>query len=521
MAPIHVGGRTIFGNEATAPTGAGLGDEYYNSAEDKKYIYNGLAGEWQEVGAGSGGGGVGDSLYDQVILHIPGDTTTLEVSRYGQDLVPSQASITSGKFGNGIQLNATTGTAEYLKVEYSDGIAMGTNDFTMEGWVYISSTDTNLTANYRVFQQGANTTSGYGFFYNANEVYFGRTDEKLVQDPRSNWNDQWRHFAITRTNGTLRLFRDGTLIDTNSTTNASWNNSSTADLYFGVFPQTITSPRSNIIIDDIRFTRGTARYTATFTAPTAAFPQFNQTNIGTFSNPASNAQAIYNADASASAGAYFVSAGASGTVRTYCEFNSFGGWMLIAQGDGDNTSPIPTGTQEGVTKFCGGKKGRLADNVINNLTWTYCWMGLTDNDTDASGWTNGKNTMDAERQLFTTNGVKFSVAFNTQNSTLTGGNTDNGRNQVWSYKGIGGSSGSPLTGSPRQPSNGILNGAGSTDRTINNTNTYGISPHDAGIGGAWIFAGDGTSGGGNFNNGFDADHNNVAWTSRYCYWMVK
>ena len=52
MAPIHVGGRTIFGNEATAPTGAGLGDEYYNSAEDKKYIYNGLAGEWQEVGGG-------------------------------------------------------------------------------------------------------------------------------------------------------------------------------------------------------------------------------------------------------------------------------------------------------------------------------------------------------------------------------------------------------------------------------------------------------------------------------------
>ena len=146
---------------------------------------------------------------------------------------------------------------------------------------------------------------------------------------------------------------------------------------------------------------------------------------------------------------------------------------------------------------------------------------VTDNDTDGPGWTSGRNTMDPGRQLFTTSGTKFNIGFNTQNSTYTSGSTDNGRNQTWSYKGTGGSSGSSLTGSPRQPSGNVINGAGSTDYAIGNTNTYGVTPHDAGIGGAWIFASNGSTGGGNFNNGFGQDYNNVSWTTRYSYWFVK
>ena len=516
MAPIFVGGRRILGALSADPTtGLAAGDEYFNTTDNLKKVYNGT--DWEVVGAAASA--PGDSLYDQVTLHITGASTTTEVSRYGHPITASNASLTTGKFGTGIELNASTGVAEYLQVPFSDGINMGTNDFTMEGWVYINSSNTNINGNYRVFQQGANDTSGYAFLYNNTDVYFGRTDEFLLSDPRSNWNDAWHHFAITRSSGTLRLFRDGGLV-ASTTTNGNYNNSSGADLYFGVYPQDITSPRSNIVIDEIRFTKGTARYTTNFTAPSAEFPQYKNTDVGTLSNPAINAQAIYNADNTASAGAYYVSAGASGTIRTYCEFNSFGGWMLIAQGNGDNSSPIPTGTQEGTTRF-GGFKGRLTNTQINNMNWSYAWVGMTDNDTDGAGWTGGKNTMDPGRQLFTTSGTKFNVGFNTQNSTYTSGSTDNGRNQTWSYKGIGGSSGGSLTGSARQPGGAVINGAGSTDRAIGDTNTYGIAPHDAGIGGAWIFAGDGTTGGGNFNNGFDADHNNLSWTSRYSYWFVK
>ena len=222
MAPIFVGGRRILGSLASDPTtGLAAGDQYYNTTDNKVKFYDGS--DWQEIGGGSATSN--DPLYDMVTLHIPGNGTTTEVSRYGQNLVSSGASLTGGKFGNGIDLNDTDNTAKFVRVDYADGVNMGTSDFTMEGWVYIRSTDTNVNNNKRIFQQGSNTTTGYAFLYNDTTVYFGRTDEQLVSDPRSNWNDQWVHFAITRTSGTIRLFRNGTLVST-TTNSGGWNDAS-------------------------------------------------------------------------------------------------------------------------------------------------------------------------------------------------------------------------------------------------------------------------------------------------------
>lgn len=517
MSPLIVGGRTIYGSLSSQPTGitTAVGSEYYDTTLDSKRVYKSTG--WASVG-GSAAAST-DDYYDSVVLHLTGNSPTEEVSRYGHTVTATNAQTVTGKFGNGIGLQDASGTCRRLQIP-NNHLNFGTGDFTMEGWIYIGSSNANLNLNYRIFQMGANSTGGYAFLYNNSNVYFGRNDEALLSDPRSNWNDAWHHFAITRTSGTLRLFRDGDLVS--STTNsAGWNNNISDDLFFGVYPDGINDNRSNIILDEVRFTKGVARYTSSFTAPTEAFPQCKVTDVGTIGNPATNADAIYALDNNASAGAYFINGGASGTIRTYCEFNSFGGWMLIAQGDGNDSTPIPTGTQQGTTIFCGGRKGRLSDTVINNLTWTYAWVGMTDNEGDGPGWTDGRNTMDPGRQLFTTSGTKFSVGFNTQNSTYSSGSTNNGRNQTWSYKGIGGSSGSSLTGSPRQPSGNVINGAGNTDYAIGNTNTYGITPHDAGIGGCWVFAGNGSHGNGNFNNGFGSDYNNLSWTSRYSYWFVK
>ena len=41
MSPLFVGGRKIYGSLSSAPSsGLTEGDEYYNSAENQKYIYN-------------------------------------------------------------------------------------------------------------------------------------------------------------------------------------------------------------------------------------------------------------------------------------------------------------------------------------------------------------------------------------------------------------------------------------------------------------------------------------------------
>ena len=220
-------------------------------------------------------------------------------------------------------------------------------------------------------------------------------------------------------------------------------------------------------------------------------------------------------------GLYYIKPTGRSAIQVYCEFNSFGGWMLFCQGDG-SSSPIPstTGASGNITTLLGGTKGKHDDADFNAIAWNYNWHGMTDNNTDNVGSANGNNTMDRQRQNFTTSGTKFTINWTSSgNSALTSGNTDNGRNQTWSYKGIGGSSGSSLTGSSRQPNSAVINTDGSTDDFVGDTNSYYIGTHDAGTGGSWIHSADGS--GGNMNSGFGSDYNNVAWTSRHSYWFFK
>ena len=50
MSPLFVGGRKIYGSLSSAPSsGVTEGDEYYNSAENQKYIYSGATNSWRKA----------------------------------------------------------------------------------------------------------------------------------------------------------------------------------------------------------------------------------------------------------------------------------------------------------------------------------------------------------------------------------------------------------------------------------------------------------------------------------------
>ena len=524
-------------------SGSSAGDLYYNTDDNNYKYYDGT--RWKVISSEAKyDGGVGnDANYGNVSLHLKasagilGDVNDfakgcMDLSRWGQMVTeaPSvQIDTSNTKFSDGcFKLDSTDGTLRYLRVKNTtnEGIKMRTNAFTWEGWFYINSSNSNINANYRLWQVGANSTGGMFMGYNGTDLYFGRTDETFMSHARSNYNDQWVHIAIVRDNsgGTLRWFRNGVQVDTYNGSSWNWDMNSSADLYFGLFPGSTSSRRNGIRFDDFRITVGVARYTSNFTPP-GLLPQYKSgtTTLGTRSNPATNAEEIRTSASNAANltdGTYYVKSG-SDVIRTWCEFNSMGGWMAIAIGDGSST-PIPQGADEsGTLRLGGGYRGRLSDATINNMNWSYCWLGMTDNDSDEvhKPQSDGRCTMDRHRQLFSTQGVKFNVSFNTNYNSFISGSTNNGRNLNWSYKGTGGSSGSYLTGSTRQPSGNIINNSGSTDRTLGNTNTWGIAPHEASDGGAWIHAQNGSNG--NFNDGFGADYNNVSWQSRYSYWFVK
>jgi hypothetical protein len=74
---------------------------------------------------------------------------------------------------------------------------------------------------------------------------------------------QWYHLAYSRSSGTGRLFINGILV---ASASDSTNYTSTSFTVGGISTQYF-----NGYIQDLRVTRGVARYTATFTPPTAAF----------------------------------------------------------------------------------------------------------------------------------------------------------------------------------------------------------------------------------------------------------
>lgn len=163
------------------------------------------------------------------------------------------------------------GTGDYLLARSNDVFNFGTGDFTIEFWINASATGTyNQVVGTLVSGTEAGTWRVGNRYASANTVYFSRGNGSGFDDLTAsvNVNDgSWHHVAVTRASGTVRIFVDGTLAT--SVTNTGTCTSSNA-LYVGY------NGRDNAYvtgyIDDLRITKGVARYTATFTVPDQAFP---------------------------------------------------------------------------------------------------------------------------------------------------------------------------------------------------------------------------------------------------------
>lgn len=84
---------------------------------------------------------------------------------------------------------------------------------------------------------------------------------------------QWQHVAWTRSSGTLRTFIDGTI---SSTTAFTRDLTATSPVSVGYSPGYGGGAGYflNGYVDDLRITKGVARYTANFAPPSAPFADF-------------------------------------------------------------------------------------------------------------------------------------------------------------------------------------------------------------------------------------------------------
>lgn len=165
------------------------------------------------------------------------------------------------------------GTGDYLLVPSTlvgDLYQFGTGDFTVECWVRFSALASNrVFIDAWVSGQAASWQMYYASATTKIRWYVGAST--ILESTTTPLVDTWYHVAVARSGTTIRLFINGTLEAT--TLSHSTNYNYTAPLALGTQYSTLTN-YLNGYLEDVRITKGFARYTSTFTPPVAKFNTF-------------------------------------------------------------------------------------------------------------------------------------------------------------------------------------------------------------------------------------------------------
>jgi len=206
-----------------------------------------------------------DPYYNNVsiLLHFDGandSTTFTDNSPNPKTVIRSTgttASISTAqfKFGGASYKGRTEPDTSYITATLGTDGSM-TGDFTLEFWLYNTSNEVILYS-----------TTGGGYLYNNSFQSYGGPNLAINTYGAAGW----KHLAITRSGSTMRSFVDGIQQDTQ--TYSGTVNLQTLELGRYI-------PNNNLYfsgyIDDLRITKGIARYTANFIPPTQAFPNGGQ-----------------------------------------------------------------------------------------------------------------------------------------------------------------------------------------------------------------------------------------------------
>jgi hypothetical protein len=184
----------------------------------------------------------------------------------------AQISTSVKKYGTGSI--SFDGSGDGLAIPANVNLAVGSTDFTIEMWVNAADSGVPVGGSFpRLFTLG--TAQGAGCIESYNALGTMYVDISGAGGPISFTastllNSTWNHYAITRSGTSLKAFVNGTQVGSTATNSVNINLAATTQSWIG----SISASAGNLngYIDDLRITKGFARYTSNFTAPTTAFP---------------------------------------------------------------------------------------------------------------------------------------------------------------------------------------------------------------------------------------------------------
>lgn len=216
---------------------------------------------------------IGDSSFDSVtlLLHMDGangGTTITDKSPVPKSVTVfgnAQTSTTQSKFGTSLYLD---GTGDYLTIADSSEWDMP-GDFTIEAWLYPTSFSYIGGTSNRAFigfhTTTLSATAPAVLFVDTGTILFYGSSTVLTSTTALSVNT-WAHVAFVRSGSTLTLYIDGA-----SSGSATYTSSIQPDIV-NIGRSTSASGDFSGYIDDLRITKGVARYTSNFAPASAPFP---------------------------------------------------------------------------------------------------------------------------------------------------------------------------------------------------------------------------------------------------------
>jgi len=190
------------------------------------------------------------------------------ITSYGNTILSN----TQSKFGN--SSSYFNGDTSYLRVASGPDFAFP-SDFTIECWVYF----TNSSRGYQgiIGAHSGSDQTGWVLYLETNNILTfnsgaGSGWTGAVSSGETITPNEWHHIAVSRSGSSLRIFIDGTLKGT-ITSNVNIASGSVIDIGdYTCLNQYGYNFTMSGYIDDLRITKGVARYVSNFSVPVAPAP---------------------------------------------------------------------------------------------------------------------------------------------------------------------------------------------------------------------------------------------------------
>ena len=187
------------------------------------------------------------------------------VTAYGN----AQISTSVKKYGSGSLSLASS--SDYVIPSGTSAYAFGSGDFTIEAWIYLNAYPSTYAVVYDARPSGGNGAYAALYTDTSNIYYYVNTTNAITASLSTIGTGTWRHLAISRSGTSTKMFVDGVQVGSTYSDTTTYLNPSQRPV-IGNGGNAVGTYPMNGYIDDLRITKGVARYTANFTPPTAAFP---------------------------------------------------------------------------------------------------------------------------------------------------------------------------------------------------------------------------------------------------------